>query len=194
MSASPLKLVEVPEAELRRLLENNGETLEGFLRRSTPKIEAGKNYQKRAKSAYWSILWLGTSTLFSLICFLSSHSIEDFLSTLLLGGMTYVETRVRTWFLEGDARAAVYGYWNQTTFAVLFLIYGGYHVLHTEVPNELNEYLGGQYDALYSQISKMGYAVIGLVGGTCQYLLALHYRRAGKLLMISVSNQPPPLP
>ncbi len=164
------------------MLEISGETLEGFLGRTTGKIEAGKSYQKRAGSAYWSIVWLGASTVISLIGFLSSYSIEDLLSTILLGAMTVVETKVRKWFLEGDARGAIYGYWNQTLFALLFLIYGTYHVLHTEVPKELNEYLGSQYDALYSQMSRMGYAVIGLVGGMGQYLLALHYRRAGKLL------------
>jgi hypothetical protein len=191
MSQSPLKLVQVPEAELRRLLESRGETLEGFLGKATATIKAGVEYQKRAGTAYWSILWLGASTLFSLLCFLSDHAIEDLLSTLLLGGMTFVETRVRKWFLEGDARAAIYGYWNQTLFAVLFLIYGGYHFIHTEVPRELAETLGSQYDSLYGEMSMITYAVIGLVGGTCQYALALYYRRAGKFLP---SSQPPPLP
>jgi hypothetical protein len=191
MSGSPLKLVQVPEEELRRLLASHGETLEEFLSQSTAKIEAGKQYQKRAQSAYWSILWLGASTLFSLFCFVTSLSIEDLLSTLLLGGMTVVETRVRKWFLEGDEKASIYGYWNQTLFAVLFLIYGGYHFFHSEVPKELNEVLGTQFDALYSQVSKIGYTVIGLVGGTCQYALALHYRKAGKFL---ISSRPPSLP
>lgn len=187
-------MVQIPEVELKRLLELNGETLEGFLSRSTAKIQAGKEYQKRAGSASWSILWLGASSLFSLIGFLSSYSIEDFLSTVLLGGMTLMEMRVRKWFLAGDARGSFYGYWNQSLFAILFLVYGGYHVLRTEVPKELNEYLGSQYDDLYSQISRVGYAAIGIVGGSSQYLLALHYRRAGKLLGIPVSSQPPPLP
>lgn len=179
------------------MLERNGETLEDFLGRSTAKIEAGKSYQKRAGSAYWSIVWLGASTLFSLVGFLSSYSLEDLLSTLLLGGMTVVETRVRKWFLEGDARGAIFGYWNQTLFALLFLVYGGYHFLHTEVPKELTEALGSQYDALYSQMSRIGYAVIGLVGGACQYALALYYRRGGKFLSFplnSINSQPPPLP
>lgn len=85
-------------------------------------------------------------------------------------------------------------FWNQTTFAILFRLYGGYHVLHTEIPKEINEILGSQYDVLYSQMGRIGYAVIGLVGSTCQYLLALHYRRARKLLMHLVNSQPPPLP
>ena len=191
MSQSPLKLVQVPEVELRRLLESQGETLEGFLGKATATIKAGMEYQKRARTAYWSILWLGASTLFSLLGFLSAHDIEDLLSALLLGGMTFLETRVRKWFLEGDKRAAHYGYWNQTLFAVLFLVYGAYHMFHTEVPRELTEVLGSQYDSLYGQMSMVTYGVIGLVGGTCQYALALYYRRAGKFLH---GCQPPPLP
>lgn len=192
MKSSPIKLVQVPESELKRLLVANGETLEGFLSKSSGTVEAGQQYQKRARSAYWSILWLGASTLFSLIGFVTSFSLEDLLSTLLLGGMTVVETRVRKWFLAGDVRASLYGYWNQTLFALLFLLYGGYHALHPEVPKELTQMMGGDYDVLYTQVSRMSYAMIGVVGAICQYALALHYRRAGKLLTISM--QPPPIP
>ena len=191
MNPPSLKLIQVPEEELKRLLAANGETLEIFLKQSIGMVEAGNQYQKRARIAYWSILWLGLSTLFSLFGVLTSFSIEGLLATLLLGGMTVVEINVRKWFLAGDERGAIYGYWNQSFFALLFLAYGTYHTLHPEVPKELNQMLGGDYDALYTQMSGMGYTVIGLVGAICQYALALYYRRARKLLL---NTLPPPIP
>ena len=191
MNPPPLKLIQVPEEELKRLLAANGETLEIFLKQSTGRIEAGNQYQKRARIAYWSIFWLGLSTLFSLFEVLTSFGIEGLLSTLLLGGMTFVEINVRKWFLAGDERGAIYGYWNQTLFALLFLAYGAYHTLYPEVPKELNQMLGDDYDALFTQVSGPGYTAIGLVGAICQYALALYYRRARKLLL---NTRPLPIP
>ena len=110
------------EDVLQALLKGSGQTVEEFLRANRAKIQIGREFQKRANAAKWSRLWLAASTLFCLIPLISGRDFEDAISVLLLGAMTCMEFKVRDWFLKGDSRAAVFGYWNQTLFAGLFLI------------------------------------------------------------------------
>ena len=176
----PVKLLQIPEETLEELLAKAGiqQSPEEFLAGIQDTLQAGKNYQKRAGAAYWSTIWLGISAGFSLISFLLDHNLEDGISTALLGTMTYTESQVRIWFLKADPRAAVYGYWNQCLFAALFLIYGGYHYFTVTVPPEVTQAVGSQLDGVFLQTAKLSYAAIGIVGGACQYLLALYYRRS----------------
>lgn len=195
----PEKLVQIPEDVLDDLLRQAGinDAPKQFLGRHKHKITAGEIYQKRAKVAYWSIMWLGFSAMFSLLCFAKFRDFEDFISVVSLGAMTYTEFRVRKWFIEGDSRGSIYGYWNQTGFAVFFLIYGAYHAL---TPPELlsspifSEVFGAEQLALIATTVKMCYAIIGIVCAACQYSLALYYKRSLNPETFATAKLPPQLP
>jgi hypothetical protein len=172
------RLVEVPEDALQALLQGSGQTVEEFLRANRARIQTGREFQKRANAAKWSRLWLAASTLFCLVSLVTGRDIEDLISLVLLGSMTCVEFKVRNWFLNGDPRGAIYGYWNQTLFAALFLIYGAYHFVTASTPRSATEMLDASYAPLVLQLSRIFYAVVGLVGAAGQYALALYYKRS----------------
>ncbi len=172
------RLVEVPEDALRGLLKNTGLTVEEFLLTHRVKIQTGREFQKRANAAKWSRLWLAASALFCLYSLVTDHDIEDGISLVLLSAMTWMEFRVHEWFLRGDSRGATYGYWNQTLFSVLFLIWGAYHFFTATVPPEASDMLDASSATLALQISKLFYVIVGLVGATGQYILALYYKRS----------------
>jgi len=192
----PEKLFQVPEGVLVQLLKDGGHSSSPreYLAAHRHKIEAGEMYQKRARVAYWSIVWLGFSTAFSLFSFAVHQNWEDFISVILLGTMTYVEFHVRRWFIDGDIRGSTYGYWNQTAFALAFLVYGIYHAL---IPSPilsspaLLELAGQEAINRLVMIATGGYLLIGVVCGACQYSLALYYKRS---LHPKLAPQPPPLP
>jgi hypothetical protein len=172
------RLVEIPEDVLAGLLKDSGQTVEEFLRAHRGRIQTGRVFQKRANAAKWSRLWLALSTFFCLISLIFGRDLEDAISVLLLGAMTCVEFKVHDWFLKGDSRGAVYGYWNQTLFACLFLIYGAYHYFTVSAPETATEVLGAGYTPMVLQLSKLIYAIVGIVGATGQYVLALYYKRS----------------
>jgi len=172
------RLVEIPEDALQDLLNGSGQTVEEFLRAQRAKILTGRGFQKRAKAAKWSRLWLAASTLFCLVSLISGRDIEDAISVLFLGAMTCVEFKVHDWFSKGDSRGAVYGYWNQTLFAGLFLIYGAYHFLAASAPQTMTDMLDASYTPIVLQLSKLFYGTVGIVGATAQYVLALYYKRS----------------
>ena len=195
----PERLIQVPEDVLKDLLRRAGiqDDPQQFLNSHKHKVTAGEIYQKRAKVAYWSIMWLGFSTMFSLFGFVLYRDFEDFISLVILGAMTYTEFRVRKWFIEGDIRGSIYGYWNQTGFAVFFLIYGAYHTL---TPPELlsnpqlAELAGQELMNMVGMMTKISYALIGIVCGACQYSLALYYKRSLHPENLGAGKNPPPLP
>jgi hypothetical protein len=172
------RLVEIPEDALQDLLNGSGQTVEGFLRAQQARIRTGRGFQKRATAAKWSRLWLAASTLFCLVSLISGRDIEDAISVLLLGAMTCVEFKVHDWFSKGDSRGAVYGYWNQTLFASLFLIYGAYHFLTASAPQTMTDMLDASYIPIVLKLSKLFYGTVGIVGATAQYALALYYKRS----------------
>lgn len=172
------RLVEIPEEALQELLNGSGQTVEGFLEAQRVKIQTGRGFQKRANAAKWSRLWLAASTLFCLVSLMSGRDIEDAISVVLLGAMTCVEFKVHDWFSKGDSRGAVYGYWNQTLFAGLFLIYGAYHFFAASAPQTMTDMLDASYAPIVLKLSKLFYATVGIVGATAQYLLALYYKRS----------------
>jgi hypothetical protein len=172
------RLVEVPEDLLQDLLKASGQTVDGFLRAHRVEIQTGQEFQKRANAAKWSRLWLAASTLFCLISLISGGNLEDAISVLLLGAMTCVEFKVRGWFLKGDPRGAIYGYWNQTLFAALFVIYGVYHVFAASAPASVTDMIGAGYTHAVIQASRLFYGIVGMVGAIAQYLLALYYKRS----------------
>lgn len=90
--------------------------------------------------------------------------------------MTCVEFKVHDWFSKGDSRGAVYGYWNQTLFAGLFLIYGAYHFFSASAPQTITDMLDASDAHIVLQLSKVFYGTVGLVGATAQYGLALYYK------------------
>lgn len=181
MNNSSKSLIQIPKEQLEKLLRESGsqQTTEQFLNQTAIQdaVRTHALYQKRAKAARWSRIWLLASTLFSAASFFSSPNPEDAISTLLLGGMTLLEFKIHTWFLQSDPRAPLWGYRNQSLFAILFLAYGTYHVLVPTSARELEglgvENLGG----MVQHLEQITYATIGLVGGVGQYLLACYYRR-----------------
>jgi hypothetical protein len=172
------RLVEIPEDVLQGLLKDSGQTVEEFLRAHQAQIQTGREFQKCATAAKWSRLWLAASTLFCLISLISGRDLEDAISVLLLGAMTCVEIKVRDWFMKGDSRGAVYGYWNQTLFAALFLIYGAYHYFTVSAPQTMTDMLDASYTPIVLKLSKLFYCTVGIVGATAQYVLALYYKRS----------------
>jgi len=159
-------------------LSGSGQTVEGFLLAQRAKIQTGRGFEKRANAAKWSRLWLAASTLFCLISLISGRDIEDAISVLLLGSMTCVEFKVHDWFSKGDSRGAVYGYWNQTLFAGLFLVYGAYHFFTASAPQTMTDMLDASYTPIFLKLSKLFYGTVGIVGATAQYFLALYYKRS----------------
>jgi len=172
------RLVEIPEDALQELLNASGQTVQEFLRAQAARIRTGRGFEKRANAAKWSRLWLAASTLFCLVSLISGRDIEDAISVLLMGAMTCVEFKVHDWFSKGDSRGAVYGYWNQTLFAGLFLIYGAYHVFTASAPQTISDVLDASYAPLIIKLSKLFYGTVGIVGATAQYVLALYYKRS----------------
>jgi len=170
------RLVEIPEDVLQGLLKGSGQTVDEFLRAHQGQIQTGREFLKRATAAKWSRLWLAASTFFCLVSLISGRDFEDAISVVFLGAMTCVEFKVREWFLKGDSRGAVYGYWNQTLFAILFLIYGAYHFFAT--PQTMTDMLDPSYTPIVLKLSKVFYGTVGIVGASAQYLLALYYKRS----------------
>jgi hypothetical protein len=151
---------------------------------------AQDRFARRARAAYWSRFWLVLSAIVSWISFVMGPDIEGLIAGVLLTGMTVVEFRVRMFFLSGDERGAVYGWWNQCLFAALFLIYGGYHgtyvtispSIHQMLDSVVNLYGLDESDVLPMLTNDVSlcYYTIGLVGAICQFWLACYYRRARK--------------
>ncbi|MEO6846757.1 MAG: hypothetical protein ABI443_04920 [Chthoniobacterales bacterium] len=182
MPQSPSHLLQIPRDALVSLLAEAGrqETPEEFLNQQHLQtiIRKGDSFQKRARAAYWSRFWLGLSAAISLISLFISHDWEDFLSVIILGGMTVVEVKVYRWFLEGDNRAAIWGWYNQCLFSLLFLVYGTYHFFTVTVPPEISQSLGESTGLVYVSIAKITYFSIGIAGAIGQFILALYYRRS----------------
>jgi hypothetical protein len=182
MSTPPPLLVQVPREQLKQLLQDAGshQTVEQFLGQSEIQaaVQIHDIYQKRARAARWSRIWLLASTLISAVSFILSPNLEDFIAMILLGGMTALEFRVHQWFLQTDPRGPLWGFRNQCLFALLFIAYGLYHFLmpasHLEMEGLGLDNLSGTIQSM----EKMTYLTIGVAGATGQYLLALFYRRA----------------
>jgi hypothetical protein len=176
------KLVQIPEAALAALLREAGrpESVDAFL--ATTEMQAaivhGERLTRRARAAYWSRFWLFFSAVISWLGFLGGWDFEDFLAAVLLTGMTAVEFKVYHFFLAADPRGAVYGWWNQCLFALLFAIYGAYHALHPTLPPEVGSLVDPDMAPTVLQFEGLFYAIIGLVGATGQFALACYYRAA----------------
>ena len=177
-----MKIVEIPEDALAALLVKAGveQAPAQFLAMFKAQLASGRKFQKRAKAAFGSTFWLGFSALFSLVSFLISPNIEDFLGAVLLGGMTVVEIHVRKWFLEFNPKACKVGFWNQSLFAVLFLVYGAYHAMVASVPPALMELAGPEFSDAITAMSRITYGGIGIVCAACQFGLGLYYLTAAR--------------
>jgi hypothetical protein len=184
------KLVQIPEAALEALLREAGhpESVAAYLASSNVQTlaAAGQRLVKRANAAYWSRFWLFLSAAVSWLGFVSGPDIEGFIACVLLTGMTVVEYKVYHFFLAADVRGAIWGWWNQCLFAALFLIYGGYHGTFVTVPPLATstladlgvEGLQGDLQSQLTELTRLTYYTIALVGGVAQFSLAWYYRRA----------------
>jgi hypothetical protein len=114
------------------------------------------------------------------LSFLTGPNFEDFISGILLIGMTIVEFKVYAFFLAADVRGSIYGWWNQCLFSVLFLIYGGYHGTFVFVSPEVQSMVDPSMVSLIMNLERMIYYVIGVVGALGQFWLAYYYRSARK--------------
>jgi hypothetical protein len=147
-------------------------------------------FARRARAAYGSRFWLFLSAVVSWIIFVMGPDVEGFIAGVLLTGMTVVEFRVHAFFLAGDERGPVYGWWNQCLFAALFAIYGWYHgtyvtitpLLQHAVDAVLPLYGLEESDVLplVTTYVSLFYYLIGVVGMVCQFGLACYYRSARK--------------
>ncbi|HUB67251.1 MAG TPA: hypothetical protein VL981_07195 [Candidatus Methylacidiphilales bacterium] len=177
------KLVQIPESNLEALLREAGrtESVESYLRSAEVQatLAQGNRLLKRAGAAYWSRYWLLFSAVLTWGCFLFSPDLEGFISGVLLTGMTVVEYKVHALFLAADVRGSIYGWWNQCLFAVLFLIYGGYHGMFPAVPPDLSE-LADQSMVVIPIVSlvRIFYYTVAIVGSIGQFSLACYYRAA----------------
>jgi hypothetical protein len=178
------KLVQIPEAILESLLREAGrtESVEDYLRSAEvqAQVETGRRLLKRARAAYWSRFWLLLSTFITCVSFLAGPNFEDFISALLLTGMTVVEFRVYAFFLAADVRGSIYGWWNQCLFSVLFLIYGCYHGTFVSVSPDVQGMLDGGMLPTLVGIERIFYYIVGIVGALGQFWLACYYRTARK--------------
>jgi hypothetical protein len=180
------KLVHIPESSLAQLLREAGrtESVEEYLRSGEVQetLTAGNRLIRRARAAYWSRFWLFFSALVSWVLFFAGPDFEGFLSCVLLTGMTVVEFKVHAFFLAADPRGATYGWWNQCLFAVLFLIYGGYHGTFVTVAPSISAMADpdvlpiSMITALYTFF----YYTVALVGAIGQFSLACYYRAAAR--------------
>ncbi len=180
----PNPLIQIPREQLEKLLKEagNSQSVEQFLNQTgiQEAVATHEIYNKRARAARWSRIWLLISAFISASSFLSGPNPEDAIATLLLGGMTVLEFRVHTWFLQTDPRAPLWGYRNQCLFALLFLAYGAYHVLVPTPSTELAEFAGENLTGAIEHLETIIYTAIGVGGAMGQYILALYYRRAEK--------------
>ncbi|MCE0499251.1 MAG: hypothetical protein LV481_15030 [Methylacidiphilales bacterium] len=188
------KLVQIPESALETLLREAGrpESVEDYLRSAEVQalVQTGWRLLKRARAAYWSRFWLLFSALVSWVFFLFGPDLEGFISGVLLTGMTIVEFKVHSLFLAADARGAIYGWWNQCLFSLLFVIYGGYHgtfvSLSPDVRSLLASSSGGDQDFATSLLpmillwERIFYYTVAVVGALGQFCLACYYRAARK--------------
>jgi hypothetical protein len=177
-----MKLVQIPEATLEALLREAGrtESVDDYLRTGDvpAQLQAGHRLLKRARAAYWSRFWLLFSAGVTCLSFLTGPNFEDFISGILLIGMTIVEFKVYAFFLAVDVRGSIYGWWNQCLFSVLFLIYGGYHGTFVSVSPEIQSMVDPSMISMIMNLERLIYYVIGVVGALGQFWLAYYYRSA----------------
>jgi hypothetical protein len=173
------KLVHIPEAALEALLREAGhtESVADYLNSAELQsaVQIGQRLLKRARAAYWSRFWLIFSAFVTWVCFIFGPDVEGFISGVLLTGMTIVEFRVYALFLATDVRGATYGWWNQCLFALLFLIYGGYHGTFITVTQDIHNYVDPDMLPMIVFAERISYYVIGVVGAIGQFCLACYY-------------------
>jgi hypothetical protein len=179
------KLVQIPESNLESLLREAGrtESVETYLRSAEVQatIAKGNRLLKRARAAYWSRYWLLFSAVLTWVFFLFAPDLEGFISGVLLTGMTVVEYKVHSFFLAADVRGSIYGWWNQCLFALLFLIYGGYHGIFPTVSPDLNELADQSMVSIpIVSLERIFYYTVAIVGAIGQFSLACYYRTARK--------------
>lgn len=191
------KLVQIPESSLEALLREAGrtESVEDYLRSAEiqASVQAGHRLLKRARAAYWSRFWLLFSALVTWVSFLLGPDLEGFISGVLLTGMTVVEFKVHSLFLAADMRGAIYGWWNQCLFSLLFLIYGGYHGFFVSISPDIRSTVaglagqsGGDQDFVSTLLpmiliwERIFYFTVAIVGALGQFCLACYYRAARK--------------
>jgi len=178
------KLVQIPESTLETLLRQAGrtESVEDFLRSAEIQsaVQASHRLLKRARAAYWSRFWLFFSAFVSWISFLFGADLEGFISGVLLTGMTIVEFKVYSLFLTADVRGSIYGWWNQCLFALLFLVYGGYHGTFVSISPDVRGLVDPTMLPMMVRWERFFYYTIAIVGAAGQFYLACYYRTARK--------------
>jgi hypothetical protein len=176
------KLFQIPESSLEALLREAGrkESVEDYMRSVEVRLEVqkGQRLLKRARAAYWSRFWLLLSALVSWSSFLSKPDPEGFVIGAVLTGMTVVEFRVYSLFLAADKRGSSYGWWNQCLFALMFLLYGGYHGTFVSAPADLGGMIDPDMFPMIESSERLIYYTIAIVGAAGQFCLACYYRAA----------------
>jgi hypothetical protein len=170
----------IPREKLAELLQASGSSLtpEEYTA-SLPGTGGFTKFPSRARAATWSKNVLITVFALSVLFTLFDLGIENVIILIGLGAVTFFETRVRQYFRDDNPAAPALGFRNQACFAAGILIYGLYHALvPDQIPPEYRDLVDPAMAVLMQSIMRVGYLVIGIVGGISQFGLAWYYRSA----------------
>ena len=172
--------INMPRDKIAELLQASGSTLtpEEYLA-SLPPVAGFPKYPARARAAAWSKNVLIFVTVASALFALFDFGIENVVIILWLGAVSFFETRVHRYFVEENPAAPSLGFRNQSAFAAGILIYGLYHaMLPLNLPSDMLDMVDATTLQTLQQTVRVGYVVVGIVGGISQFALAWYYRGA----------------
>ena len=170
----------MPREKIAELLQASGSSLtpEEYLA-SLPPVAGFVKYPSRARAAAWSKGILIFVTVISTVFALFDIGVENVVIVIWLGTVSYFETRVHRYFNEDNPAAPSLGFRNQAAFAAGILIYGLYHAaLPLTLPNDVRDLLDAPTLQMLQQMVRVGYLIVGIIGGISQFALAWYYRSA----------------
>lgn len=142
-------------------------------------------FDRVATTAKWSVVWMSTASVLSVLFLIPSHDLESLLCATVLTWLTYREIKVNKGFKMKSPSAPRSGVINQMLFATLILIYGVFHAITApssakEITSQLAE-LGVQDPSISHLIEEttiVTYLAVGVIGSFGQLLVALKYHRS----------------
>jgi hypothetical protein len=170
----------MPREKIAELLQASGSTLtpEEYLASLPAPAAAFEKYPGRERAAAWSKNILIFVTVISVLFTLFDLGVENIIIVIWLGSLSYFETRVHRYFSENNPAAPSLGFRNQSAFAAGILIYGIYHSAVPMDLTEVRDLLDPSTFQMIQQMVRVGYLIVGFVGGISQFALAWYYRSA----------------
>lgn len=174
--------IHLPREKIAELLQASGSTLtpEEYAA-SLPPDRTFENYPGRARAAAWSKNILIFVAVLSALFTVFDFGLENLIIVIGLGTVTYFETRVHRYFCENNPAAPSLGFRNQSGFAAGILVYGLYHALVSyaiALPPEYRDFVDAPTLQLIQETTRLGYLIVGIIGGISQFGLACYYRSA----------------